>query len=249
MSSATLRCRIIFPAKPGFRIIGPLLSGVLLTLCLLAGCASKDKLSSGIIPPEKMKTIVWDMIQADSYTDLYPGKDSASRVRPSNLRLYAQVLQLHQVSHEEFRKSFQFYIDRPDLSRQLFDSVQALAVRDRDVHPYVQEPKPLPVPAKGAFPVPAKGAGPMQFNQPHGRPGAAPVPFIFHGRAPHDLPGKAAPASPAPNPSLRPKPGMPQAKQSQSKPPPTKPYPAPPPGTHAPVSRLHQDSLSRRIRH
>ncbi len=63
--------------------------------------------------------------------DLYLTKDSAGKGRLKTLQLYAQVFQLHQVSREDFRKSFQFYSERPDLTRELFDSVQALGGRDR----------------------------------------------------------------------------------------------------------------------
>ena len=209
----------------------PRLSGILLTLLLLAGCAGKDKVTSGIIPIDKMKTIVWELIQTDTYTDLYLGKDSASTARLETLRLYTQVLQLHQVSREDFRKSFQFYIDRPDLSRELFDSVQALGARDRAAHPAVMPSNTFPV---------GKGAAPGLIVQPANRPGGSQIPFTFHGRAPHGRPTNTAPGSPAPNPSLRPGTHGPIPHSSTDS-----ASHRPPPARHVPDSSLHRSRTPR----
>jgi Domain of unknown function (DUF4296) len=96
----------------------------LLAVVILAGCSGKDKVPSGIIPREKMGVILWDMIQVDQYSSIYLVKDSARiNIKMEDLRLYQQVFQLHGISRDEFRKSFQYYEDRPDLIRTLFDSV------------------------------------------------------------------------------------------------------------------------------
>jgi hypothetical protein len=198
-------------------------------LILLAGCAGKDKVSSGIIPINKMKTIVWDMIQADTYSDLYLAKDTAPRAKLETLQLYAQVLQLHQVSREDFQKSFQFYIARPDLSRELFDSVQSLGARDRAAHPPILPPK---TGARGAAP---PQATPSHPGLPYNRPGGPQTPFSFHGRAPRGIPGRQLPDAVLPNPSLHPTPGTHTANPGLH----------PTPGTHGPVPHPSADSASR----
>jgi hypothetical protein len=45
--------------------------------------------------------------------------------------LYAEVLRLHEVTPEEFRKSYRYYLDHPELNQLLFDSVIARGVRAR----------------------------------------------------------------------------------------------------------------------
>jgi hypothetical protein len=89
-----------------------------------SGCADKNTPPAGIFPREKMESVLWDMIQADQYSTLYLAKDSARIDRKTeNLRLYEEVFRLHQVSRDEFRKSYQYYLDHPVLNQILFDSL------------------------------------------------------------------------------------------------------------------------------
>jgi len=98
-----------------------------LALVLLAGtgCADKDRVPSGILPLSKMQTVMWDMIQADQYAALSVAKDSSTHVntKAETLKLYEEVFRLHEISREEFRKSYQYYLDHPELNQQLFDSL------------------------------------------------------------------------------------------------------------------------------
>jgi hypothetical protein len=95
-----------------------------LVLAFLLGCSDKDKVPSGIIPRDQMSSILWDMVQADQYSDAYLVKDSTHiNVKTETMRLYLKVFQLHRISLEEFRKSMRFYLEHPDLTRSLFDTV------------------------------------------------------------------------------------------------------------------------------
>lgn len=105
---------------------------VIIVLTIAVACTDKDKVPSGIIPKVEMEKILWDMIQADQYSMTYLIKDSAHvNVKMETLKLYQQVFQLHKVSREEFRESYQYYLGRPDLTRPLFDSLLAKGNRLR----------------------------------------------------------------------------------------------------------------------
>jgi hypothetical protein len=163
--------------------------GFLLALLCLTGCSNKDKVPSGIIPPARMQYILWDMIQADQYANMYLTKDSVGvRSKQQTLTLYAQVFQMHKISREDFQKSFQYYIDRPDLSRSLLDSVLKLGNRDRATF--------TAMPAKTP---PAKGASPLlpfhQFAKPGGQVPSGPPDHL-----PNGLPRGTAPGSPMQHP-------------------------------------------------
>jgi len=96
----------------------------LLAILLVVGCSDKDNIPSGIIPREKMEKILWDMVQADQYSSMYLWKDSARvNVKTETQKLYQEVFQLHQVSREEFSKSFTYYQEHPELTRNVFDSL------------------------------------------------------------------------------------------------------------------------------
>lgn len=101
-------------------------------LFLITGCTDKDETPSGILPREEMGNILWDMVQADQYADIAVMKDTArTNKKIETLKLYDMVLRMHNVSRDQFKQSFQFYKDRPDLTRPMFDSLLARGNRLR----------------------------------------------------------------------------------------------------------------------
>jgi hypothetical protein len=153
------------------------LLGVLLIIA--AGCSDKNNVPSGILSQEKMAGVLWDMIQADQYSTLYLAKDSAkTNTKMETLRLYEEVFRLHQVSREEFRKSYQYYLDHPALNQVLFDSLEAKGIRLRTEgysRPAPFRPIPqVPVPSQIS---PSKGA-PSQISPSKGAPAHGPAPSM-----------------------------------------------------------------------
>jgi hypothetical protein len=126
------------------------IAGLLVLFLLVAtGCSDKKSVPSGILPPEKMEKVLWDMIQADQYSvDL--AKDSAAHIadlKTERLRLYDQVFRLHDVTREKFRESYQYYTDHPELSQDLFDSLLVRGNRLRSeqyAHPAINHPLATP---------------------------------------------------------------------------------------------------------
>jgi hypothetical protein len=112
-----------------------------------------------------MERVMWDMAQADQYAALYLAKDSAHIDRKAEtMRLYAEVFRLHQVTPEEFRESYQYYLAHPVLNQLLFDSVIARGVRARSEmydRPSQYHPPVPPVPPVGPGAVVPGGRGTM----------------------------------------------------------------------------------------
>ena len=116
------------------------------------------------------------------------------------LKLYEEVFRLHKVSREEFRNSFQFYQDHPDITRVLFDSLIARGNRMRSdsyTHPTTPTPSvpvvkppvtsptgkpPVVTPGRPAGTLPNRPAGTLP-NRPPGaipnQPGGAHLPSGF----------------------------------------------------------------------
>ena len=117
----------------------------LLLVCLsaivwfLVSCTDKDKIPAGVLPKDKMEKVLWDMIQAERYRDTYV-RDSSLDLKKETFKLYAQVFEIHQVSKDEFIKSYKFYMSRPDIARVMFDSLATRANRRREE---LYKPKPL----------------------------------------------------------------------------------------------------------
>jgi hypothetical protein len=117
----------------------------LLLVCLSAivwcviSCTDKDKIPAGVLPKEKMEKVLWDMIQAERYRETFV-RDSAKDLKKETFTLYAQVFEIHQISKDEFVKSYKFYMSRPDIARTMFDSLATRANRRRDE---MYKPQPL----------------------------------------------------------------------------------------------------------
>lgn len=146
------------------RIITSLLIGLLLAV---SGCSDKNSVPSGILPHEKMEAVMWDIIQSEQYSATYLAKDSAHvNLKLEDLRLYDEVFRLHQISREEFRKSYQYYMGRADVAQVLFDSLLAKGNRlrsesySRPYRPVTSAPgqaaPPASVPAKPPAAAPVK---------------------------------------------------------------------------------------------
>ena len=194
------------------------MTGCLVVLLCLAGCAEKDKVPSAYISRDKMQKIMWDMIQADQYSDMYFAPDSGGKGKIETLKLYAQIFRMYQVSREDFRKSFQYYISRPDLSRTLFDSILVMGSRERSAFPG-------PVPSKMP---PVKGASPPRPGILMGRPGGSQIPFGSPGHFPNGR------VSPGPLRGIPPRPSAQNPPPSSAK------------GLHAPSAQPAADSSARR---
>lgn len=117
----------------------------LLLVCLSAivwcavSCTDKDKIPAGVLPKDKMEKVLWDMIQAERYRETFV-RDSALDLKKETFKLYAQVFEVHQISKDEFIKSYKFYMSRPDITRVLLDSLATRANRRREE---LYKPQPL----------------------------------------------------------------------------------------------------------
>lgn len=95
-----------------------------LMLCIgLTACSGK-KVPKGIMEPEKMQAVMWDMIRAGEMLNgfvLY--RDTLTNAVQESQRWYQKIYELHGITKEEFIRSYEYYRGHPDLSRALFDSL------------------------------------------------------------------------------------------------------------------------------
>jgi hypothetical protein len=112
----------------------------------IIGCVNKDSVPSDIIQRDSMKIILWDVIQAEQYSKEYLLKDSLKiNVGHETMKLYKEVFAIHHTTKEQFDKSYQFYLGRPDLAKPLFDSLSAFANKQRNE---MYKPKPVDKPVQ-----------------------------------------------------------------------------------------------------
>jgi hypothetical protein len=148
----------------------------LFCIVLIVGCSDKDKVPSGVLDKEEMGNVLWDMMQADQYAANYLVKDSSRvNVKMETLKLYEEVFRLHKITRDEFRKSFHYYQDHPDITRTMFDSLIAKGNRLRS-ESYLHPSNPTPsVPAVKPPVIGPKGPVAAPGAQRYKRPAAMPV--------------------------------------------------------------------------
>lgn len=123
----------------------------LLLVCLSAimwcmvSCTDKDKIPKGVLGKEKMQKVLMDMIQAERFRDGFIVYDSSKDQKAETFKLYAQVFELNKISKDEFIKSYKFYMSRPDIAREIFDSLSSQAAKLRE---NLNKPAPLDTAAK-----------------------------------------------------------------------------------------------------
>jgi hypothetical protein len=94
---------------------------------------NKSRVPKGVLPPDKMEKVLWDMIQADRYAIQYLARDSAKiDVKAETFKLYEEIFRIHNTNREEFRKSFNYYLERPQLNEAIYDSMGTKATRLRE---------------------------------------------------------------------------------------------------------------------
>jgi Domain of unknown function (DUF4296) len=103
---------------------------LLLMTVLFASCGNSG-VPPDIIPRDRMETIMWQLMQSDEYVNTLVAKDSSKKSSTERMKIYQQVFDLNKTSMSEFKKSYQFYMEHPDITKIIFDSITAKASRQR----------------------------------------------------------------------------------------------------------------------
>jgi hypothetical protein len=117
----------------------------IIILCILLSCTQKKKVPEGILSPDKMGKLLFDIMRADELL-IQKKADSVARDSFSQSNLYQAVFKLHKTNKEEFKKSFVFYENRPDLMKIILDSMHSSVTIKNDLK--------FKKPAKNKIPLP-----------------------------------------------------------------------------------------------
>lgn len=104
---------------------------VFILIISLSGCRDKDGLPSGILKKDKMQAVLWDMLQAESYTTQFIKKDSSKNSLLENAKLQQQIFAIHKITKQDFYESYDYYKDHIELMRVLLDSITASGEREK----------------------------------------------------------------------------------------------------------------------
>lgn len=106
-----------------------------LVVFIFSACNDKA-VPADILPQQKMEKILWELLEADEWAlHNYP-LDTTAR-KQAALQHYATIYQMNGVDAATFRRSYDYYSERPALLSPVLDSVRNRAT----------QPAPAPVPA------------------------------------------------------------------------------------------------------
>lgn len=117
-------------------------AGIFLFSLLLA-CGQADRVPDGVLPKDKMRDVLLDMNFADVY-----GREQmdtiriADSIRDQNVkRYYVQILQIHDITREEFMHSYRYYEGHPDKLEEVYKAMQKVVQQKKDALDYKERMK------------------------------------------------------------------------------------------------------------
>ena len=91
----------------------------LLSLFLLS-CKQNDK---EILSSDKMENILWELTQADLFTQDFISKDSSKNLTLENLKLQQKIFAKYKTNKKVFYRSYEYYIKHEELLKPILDSM------------------------------------------------------------------------------------------------------------------------------
>ncbi len=104
---------------------------VFFCLVIFISCGNKNKIPPGILKPEKMQTVLWDIIKADAFTAEIIMKNPAKNGITENLKLQQEIFTIHKITKDNFYKSYEYYKENPGKLKVIMDSMIIQAERNK----------------------------------------------------------------------------------------------------------------------
>jgi hypothetical protein len=119
---------------------------ILLLSVFFISCKNKNSLPAGILDREKMQTVLWDVIRAQSFTENFIKKDSTKNLILENAKLQQEIFAINHVTKDEFYTSYDYYGKHTELMATLLDSLEASTNREAAISNNKMPPKPKNLP-------------------------------------------------------------------------------------------------------
>lgn len=110
-------------------------------LFLLFSCSGKQRIPSGILPPEKMKNVLWDVLEAQSLTNELAAHDTSINKQASLDWLTNEALKINHTDSVNYNRSYNWYAAHPEIMKVFLDSLYEQKQREKDIKlPRVHKP-------------------------------------------------------------------------------------------------------------
>ena len=101
---------------------------VFLSLALFS-CKQTER---DILSKDKMEKILWDLTEADVFTQDFISKDSSKNLTLENLKLQQKIFAKYKTDKKSFYRSFKYYLKHEELLKPLLDSIVVKNGRERE---------------------------------------------------------------------------------------------------------------------
>ena len=105
----------------------------LIGLVLFTSCNNNDKMPDGILKPDKMQAVLWDVIKADAFTAEFIKKDTTKNAAAENLKLQQQIFAIHRVTKVDFYNSYDYYKSNTPMFKIILDSMIFQAEQKKNI--------------------------------------------------------------------------------------------------------------------
>ncbi len=93
-------------------------------LLIISACSRKND-GGKILPPEKMESVLWDVVEADVFVFTKSQGDSSFNPPRENALLQESIFKSHGVTREEYYRSLDHYMANSEIFIPILDSVMA----------------------------------------------------------------------------------------------------------------------------
>lgn len=91
----------------------------------LFSCYNADKIPKNIIKPKEMKSLLWDVLRAQTLAQKTAFKDSTLDIASETKVLSQKVFEIHKTDSAQFVQSYNWYVKHPVSLKLIFDSLYA----------------------------------------------------------------------------------------------------------------------------
>ena len=92
---------------------------------------SCGKKKSDLLSVNEMKVVMWDVLNADSWYTQTAMRDTTGKLHKQNIVWYQQIFLQHDITKEQFYRSYHYFESNPDKMKVLMDSVEAYGLRTK----------------------------------------------------------------------------------------------------------------------
>lgn len=104
-------------------------------------CSSVDTPPRNVIKPKEMKSLLWDVMRAQTLARENSLKDSSLDVAVETKVLTQKIFQIHRTDSTHFTSSYNWYVKHPDILKLIFDSLYVQKQRESDTRLKAKEKK------------------------------------------------------------------------------------------------------------